>query len=97
MNFRITLPYAETLAAIKQGNYPKLLLGDEFSAVRTKTGEEDPSEKITLIDFLSLRIGHPYADFKEAKIEFPPTYKFDSSSDTETYAKHRTPSYTVRL
>jgi hypothetical protein len=35
-------------------------------------------------------------DFKEADINFPPTYKFDLRSTDDTYAKHRTPSYTVR-
>jgi hypothetical protein len=41
-------------------------------------------------------IGDAYADFKEADIEFPPTYKYDLRFDN-TYAKHRTPSYTVQI
>ncbi len=41
-------------------------------------------------------IEEPYADFKEASINFAPTYKFDLRSNDDTYAKHRTPSYTVR-
>ncbi|CAF3819836.1 unnamed protein product [Rotaria sordida] len=38
-----------------------------------------------------------YANFKEADIDFAPTYKFDLRYDDDTYAKHRTPSYTVRI
>jgi hypothetical protein len=38
----------------------------------------------------------PYVGFKEAEISFPPTYKFDLRSTNDIYAKHRTPSYTVR-
>ena len=38
MNFRVSLPHADVLAAVEQGNYQKILLGDEFSTVRTKTG-----------------------------------------------------------
>ena len=40
--------------------------------------------------------GDLYAEFKEADIHFPPTYKFDLRVDEDVYAKHRTPSYTVR-
>jgi hypothetical protein len=39
----------------------------------------------------------PYAEFKEAAIDFAPTYKFDLHFNGDTYAKHRTPSYTVRI
>ncbi|CAF2312683.1 unnamed protein product [Rotaria sp. Silwood2] len=38
-----------------------------------------------------------YASFKEADIDFAPTYKFDLRFDNDTYAKHRTPSYTDRI
>ncbi|CAF0803144.1 unnamed protein product [Rotaria sordida] len=38
-----------------------------------------------------------YANFKEADIDFAPTYKFDLRYDDDTYAKHRTPSYTDRI
>ncbi|CAF1369554.1 unnamed protein product [Adineta steineri] len=41
--------------------------------------------------------GGLYADFKEATIEFPPTYKFDLRSTTDNYTKNRTPSYTDRI
>ncbi|CAF0974246.1 unnamed protein product [Adineta steineri] len=37
-----------------------------------------------------------YSKFKEADINFPPTYKYDLRFD-DTYAKHRTPSYTDRI
>ncbi len=37
-----------------------------------------------------------YGNFKEADINFSPTYKFDLRFD-DTYAKHRTPAYTVRI
>ncbi|UJR25818.1 hypothetical protein I4U23_007168 [Adineta vaga] len=37
-----------------------------------------------------------YTHFKEADIDFPPTYKYDLRYD-DTYAKHRTPSYTDRI
>lgn len=38
----------------------------------------------------------PCSSFKEAEIDFAPTYKFDLRYDNDVYAKHRTPSYTVR-
>lgn len=37
-----------------------------------------------------------YTNFKEAPIDFPPTYKYDLRCD-DAYAKHRTPSYTVSI
>ncbi|CAM4756399.1 unnamed protein product [Rotaria magnacalcarata] len=40
---------------------------------------------------------HIYAAFKEADIEFPPTYKYDLRYDDDIYAKQRTPSYTDRI
>jgi len=40
-------------------------------------------------------IADTYGNFKEGDIGFPPTYKFDLR-DGNTYAKHRTPSYTVK-
>jgi len=49
--------------------------------------------KIYSIEFY---IGDAYADFKEADITFPPTYKYDLRVDNG-YAKHRTPSYTVKV
>ncbi len=39
----------------------------------------------------------PYSEFKEAAINFPPTYKFDLRSNGDTYNKYRIPSYTVRI
>jgi hypothetical protein len=47
--------------------------------------------------FIDYFIEDPYADFKEADINFAPTYKFDLRSNSDTYNKHRTPSYTVRI
>jgi len=47
--------------------------------------------------FISYFIGEPYADFKEADINFAPTYKFNLRSNGDTYNKNRTPSYTVRI
>ncbi|UJR23090.1 hypothetical protein I4U23_026113 [Adineta vaga] len=41
--------------------------------------------------------GSIYSDFKEENIDFPPTYKFDLRAENDTYAKHRTPSYTDRI
>ncbi|CAF0909926.1 unnamed protein product [Adineta ricciae] len=37
-----------------------------------------------------------YTNFKEATIDFPPTYKYDLRCN-DGYAKHRTPSYTDRI
>jgi hypothetical protein len=36
-----------------------------------------------------------YAAFKEATIDFKPTYKYDLRLDSSKYVKHRIPSYTV--
>jgi hypothetical protein len=47
--------------------------------------------------FVYRYIDHTYSEFKEADIKFAPTYKFDLRSDDDIYAKHRTPSYTVRI
>ena len=47
--------------------------------------------------FIYFYVDDLYGDFKEAAITFSPTYKFDLRGDGDTYAKHRTPSYTVRI
>lgn len=47
-----------------------------------------------IFSFISI-LGDLYAEFKEADIHFPPTYKFELRADGDVYAKHRTPSYTV--
>ena len=44
-----------------------------------------------------INIDDIYAEFKEADITFAPTYKFDLRFPDDTYTKHRTPSYTVRI
>jgi hypothetical protein len=47
--------------------------------------------------FIVYSLDDPYGEFKEAPIDFAPTYKFDLNSNGDTYNKHRTPSYTVRI
>ncbi|XP_072096520.1 phosphatidylinositol polyphosphate 5-phosphatase type IV isoform X1 [Mobula birostris] len=45
-----------------------------------------------------LQEGSVFKGFKEAEINFPPTYKFDLGSDVyDSSAKKRTPSYTDRI
>ncbi|CAF2877460.1 unnamed protein product [Rotaria sp. Silwood2] len=46
---------------------------------------------------LQQKTGDRYCDFKEANIDFPPTYKFNLRSNDDTYAKNRIPSYTDRI
>ncbi|CAF0841743.1 unnamed protein product [Rotaria sordida] len=46
---------------------------------------------------LQQKTGDRYCDFKEANIDFPPTYKFDLRCNDDTYVKNRTPSYTDRI
>lgn len=42
--------------------------------------------------------GKLFENFKEAKINFLPSYKFDRGTDVyDTSEKHRTPSYTDRV
>jgi len=61
---------------------------------KTKLVKTSSKQKIE-ISFIYCYIGGLYGDFKEASIEFPPTYKLDLRAADDTYAKHRTPSYTV--
>lgn len=93
MNFRIDLSHKEVSEHNKEQNYSELLLKDEFTMAREKQGKDDLHSS-----------SHPsssppdelYSEFKEAPINFPPTYKFDLRSNGDTYAKHRVPAYTVR-
>lgn len=92
MNFRIDMPCQEVLNHCKEQNFRELLLKDEFHSMQTKTGKQ-----ISWISFIvCYYIDDGYANFKEADITFAPTYKFDLRSG-DTYANHRTPSYTVRI
>ena len=49
----------------------------------------------TILFIFSHVLDELYTNFKEATIDFPPTYKYDLRCN-DGYAKHRTPSYTVR-
>jgi hypothetical protein len=93
MNFRVTMPHQEVLDCCKESKFNQILANDEFRVLHAKTGMKkiriDPSK-------LSGDLGDVYSNFKEADITFPPTYKFDLR-DVDTYAKHRIPSYTVRM
>lgn len=92
MNFRINMAHQEVLDYCEKLNYTDILLQDEFRVSQQKTGKEKNETELELYNFY---LGDPYGDFKEADITFPPTYKFDLRYEN-TYAKHRTPSYTVK-
>ncbi|CAF0946703.1 unnamed protein product [Rotaria sp. Silwood1] len=46
---------------------------------------------------LQQKTSNRHCQFKEANIDFPPTYKFDLRSFNDIYTKNRTPSYTDRI
>jgi phosphatidylinositol-bisphosphatase len=94
LNFRIDLSHDEVLECCKRSNYNDILLKDEFRILQQKTGKKKNKCKIYSISYSY--IGDAYANFKEGEIDFPPTYKFDLRVEN-AYAKHRTPSYTVRI
>ncbi len=94
MNFRIDMPHQEVLNLCKEQKYNEILLKDEFKIAQNKTGKNKLKKNIK-ISFIYCYIGGLYGDFKEASIEFPPTYKLDLRAADDTYSKHRTPSYTV--
>ena len=87
------MPYEEVLEHRNEGNYDKLLLKDELRILQKKNG----TLNISFPRALSFVLDEPYTEFKEGAIDFAPTYKFDLNSNGDTYAKHRTPSYTVRI
>jgi hypothetical protein len=93
MNFRVDLTYDEVLKYSEKENYHEILLKDEFLML-----QKSHSEKLLCTSSLILlteSLDDSFAEFKEAEIKFPPTYKFDLRTDDDVYAKHRTPSYTV--
>ncbi len=67
-----------------------------FEFYKNKLVKKNKKQRNSKFSRLIFYIGDAYADFKEADIEFPPTYKYDLRFDN-AYAKHRTPSYTVRI
>ena len=95
MNFRIDMSHQEVLEYNKERNFHELLLKDEFRVLQTNKGMSNGC-LVLLLAFIFYSPDDLIAEFKEAPIEFAPTYKFDLSSGDDVYAKHRTPAYTVR-
>jgi len=94
MNFRVDMSYQEVLEHCKERRFYEILLKDEFRMKQTKHGK---SNFLKIFFHRLFYIEDAYADFKEADIDFAPTYKFDLHYNDDIYAKHRTPSYTVRI
>jgi len=87
-------------AAIRLNRIDLLLKNDQMSIERLSTvgassivAEEDEHEKLG-----QRRRPHIFNGFQEAKIAFPPTYKFDvGSDDYDSSKKQRTPAWTDRI
>ena len=58
---------------------------DELNVAREKSERLKANKKFSL--------DHAFAEFEEAEIDFPPTYKFEAGG--KSYSPSRIPSYTV--
>lgn len=96
MNFRVDMSHDEVLKFCENEQYNEILAHDEFRSMQKKHGTAQLRPAFLAAFHVSSVSGDLYSEFKEADIHFPPTYKYDLRAAVDVYAKHRTPSYTVR-
>ncbi len=75
--------------------YHELVQKDEFHIIQEKKGKSNLC--CCFIRIFVLSVDDLYSEFKEAVINFPPTYNIELRSNGDTYDKHRIPAYTVRI
>lgn len=88
LNYRINAPRAVVDVLIAKSMHEVLVKNDQLSLEREKGGEVvcGPSS------------GGPFAGYREGPLNFRPTYKFDSGTDTyDTSSKKRVPAWTDRV
>jgi len=85
LNWRLNASRAEVDTWLKEA-HTKVLTKDQLLPLLQEEPKEDDDPEFPR-----------WAWFKEAEIDFPPTYKFDDNSDTYDTKKGRVPAWTDRI